>query len=245
MDAVTIYEHGRPAGTLTARREGLYTVWEARLPPAPGLSRLYIRAEGGDWVCLGLLEPRKEGRVFSRRMSRAELAKLPRPIVSAATSDETRFPALPPDAGAPAKAPDTLLPSSSPRKNPDGLSRGPHSSPSGETRFPALPPDAGAPAKAPDTLLPSSSPRKNPDGLSRGPHSSPSGEGRPPAPLREGGAPEGRGEFPSPRVLSLEGKRYLALPAALRRRPAGLRLRRVEGQDYLLFLLEEEPGEGV
>ena len=201
MDAVTIYEHGRPAGTLTARREGLYTVWEARLPPAPGLSRLYIRGEGGDWVCLGLLEPRKEGRVFSRRMSRAELAKLPRPIVSASTSDETRFP--------------------------------------------ALPPDAGAPAKAPDTLLPSSSPRKNPDGLSRGPHSPPSGEGRPPAPLLEGGAPEGRGEFPSPRVLSLEGKRYLALPADLRRAPAGLRLRRVEGQDYLLFLLEEEPGEGV
>ena len=57
-----------------------------------------------------------------------------------------------------------------------------------------------------------------------------------------------RGEFPSapaPRILRLEGKRYLALPAALRRAPAGLRLRRVEGQDYLLFLLEEEPGEGV
>ena len=79
MDAITIYEDGRPAGTLRLRREGLYTVLEAALPPAPGLTRLWL-CGGGERADLGVMEPRPEGRRFRRRYTRAALSALPSPM---------------------------------------------------------------------------------------------------------------------------------------------------------------------
>lgn len=95
MDEVTIYEKGLPAGTLRRRQEGLYTVFEARLPPSGELTRLTV-CGGGARFCLGVMEPRHEGRFLLRRYSRAALGKLPVPI-EYASADGTR-PAPPPTA---------------------------------------------------------------------------------------------------------------------------------------------------
>ena len=96
MDTITIYEDGRPAGTLTLGREGLYTVLEAALPPAPGLTRLWL-CGAGERADLGVMEPRPEGRRFCRRYTRTALAALPAPMEYAVvTSEETRTAPLPP-----------------------------------------------------------------------------------------------------------------------------------------------------
>ena len=63
MDEIIIYENGRPAGALTLRREGLYTLLEASLPPSGELTRLWLLG-GGERADLGVLEPRRSGRVF-------------------------------------------------------------------------------------------------------------------------------------------------------------------------------------
>ena len=92
MDSITIYENGRPAGTLTLRREGLYTLLEAALPPSPELTRLWL-CGGGERADLGVLEPRAEGRVFRRRYTRADLSRLPAPMdcAVAAPADAARL----------------------------------------------------------------------------------------------------------------------------------------------------------
>ena len=86
MDAITIYEDGRPAGTLHRRQEGLYTVFEAALPWRAALTRLWVFG-GGARFCLGVMEPRPDGLYLRRRYSRAELRKLPAPIEYAATEE--------------------------------------------------------------------------------------------------------------------------------------------------------------
>ena len=89
---IPVYAQGRPLGRLNVRREGLYTVLETRLPPAEGLTRLYL-CGGGARVCLGVMEPRAEGLVFRRRYSRAGLRALPFPADYAAV--DAAEPALP------------------------------------------------------------------------------------------------------------------------------------------------------
>ena len=71
-----IMENGRPVAVLRVRREGLYAVFTARLPPAEGLCRLWLTG-GGRRFDLGLLEPRREGRFLCRRLTRLELRALP------------------------------------------------------------------------------------------------------------------------------------------------------------------------
>lgn len=71
-----ILENGVPAGVLRLRPQGLYTRFEARLPPAPGLTRLWLLGAGGR-ACLGVMEPRREGRFLLRRLTRLELSRLP------------------------------------------------------------------------------------------------------------------------------------------------------------------------
>jgi len=95
MDEITIYERGLPAGTLRRRREGLYTVFEARLPPSGELTRLTV-CGGGARCCLGVMEPRGDGRFLLRRYSRAALRRLPA-VIEYAAADGTR-PAPPPSA---------------------------------------------------------------------------------------------------------------------------------------------------
>ncbi len=105
MDEIIIYENGRPAGALTLRREGLYTLLEASLPPSGELTRLWLLG-GGERADLGVLEPRRSGRVFCRRYSRAAFSRLPAPMdcaVAVPTSQEPPSPVIArrakPDAG--------------------------------------------------------------------------------------------------------------------------------------------------
>ena len=71
-----VYENQVPVGTLRIRTQGLYTLFETRLPPGPGLSRLWLLGAGRRWS-LGLLEPREEGRFLRRRLTRLQLMSLP------------------------------------------------------------------------------------------------------------------------------------------------------------------------
>ena len=64
-------------GTLRVSAQGLYTLFEARLPPTAALSRLWLLGKNGNAVSLGLLAPGPSGRVFSRRLSRLECSRLP------------------------------------------------------------------------------------------------------------------------------------------------------------------------
>ncbi len=86
METYPIFRDGRPAGSLQRRQEGLYTVFEAALPPREGLTRLYVCGAGARF-CLGVMEPRPEGLRMRRRFSRAELRRLPEPIEYAAAEE--------------------------------------------------------------------------------------------------------------------------------------------------------------
>ena len=67
-----IYDNSREIGRLLSRQDGLYTVFEARLPKREGLTRLYLCGAGGSRL-LGVMEPGREGCVLCRRLSRREL----------------------------------------------------------------------------------------------------------------------------------------------------------------------------
>ena len=92
-----VYENQVPVGTLRIRTQGLYTLFETRLPPGPGLSRLWLLGAGRRWS-LGLLEPREEGRFLRRRLTRLQLTSLPPRIdtVLVLPSDAPAPSALPP-----------------------------------------------------------------------------------------------------------------------------------------------------
>ena len=63
-----IFLSGRPTGTLSESRSGLYTVFEASLPSDPGhLVRLYLHG-GGESAYLGLLQPWSGGLFLRRRL---------------------------------------------------------------------------------------------------------------------------------------------------------------------------------
>ena len=64
-----IVEKGREIGRLRTRQDGLYTVFEARLPPRAGLTRLYLCGNGESRL-LGVMEPRADGCFLCRRLSR-------------------------------------------------------------------------------------------------------------------------------------------------------------------------------
>ena len=89
-----ILEHGREIGRLHAREDGLYTVFEARLPRREGLTRLYL-CGGGECRCLGLMEPDGAALYLRRRLSRRAL---PESVVCAATEpDPQPGPDAPPE----------------------------------------------------------------------------------------------------------------------------------------------------
>lgn len=74
-----IFEKGKQRGTLNISSHGLYTRFEAALPKSPGLSRLWLIGEDGNY-CLGLLEPNAQGRFLSRSLSREAMRKVPQSI---------------------------------------------------------------------------------------------------------------------------------------------------------------------
>lgn len=94
-----IYENAAPVGTLRVTREGLYTVFEARLPSAPALTRLWLQDAGGAAAPLGLLRPGPEGRSLRRRLTRLDCRALPsRPVRALVLPDGERLASVGADA---------------------------------------------------------------------------------------------------------------------------------------------------
>ena len=83
---VPIRISGETAGLLTVCREGLYTVFEARLPPSGELTRLWV-AGGGESAYLGLMEPGEDSLYLNRRLSASAMRSFPREIEYAATEE--------------------------------------------------------------------------------------------------------------------------------------------------------------
>ena len=86
-----ILENGAEIGRLNARQEGLYTVFEARLPKREGLTRLYLVGEKGVRL-LGIMEPGRGGCTLIRRLSRRELPGAIRCAATTPGEPETRRP---------------------------------------------------------------------------------------------------------------------------------------------------------
>ena len=104
-----IYIEGRRSGTLTESMEGLYTVFRADCPRRNGMIRLWLHG-GGQSACLGLLTPRGERLVLTRRLSRRARAAFPRTIEL--VSDQPRSarvqqPSLPPPESARGQEPES------------------------------------------------------------------------------------------------------------------------------------------
>lgn len=98
----------RPCGTLTERAEGLYTVFRADCPARPGLIRLWLHG-GGQSACLGLLSPRGDRLVLTRRLSRQARSAYPRVIERVSDRPEDAAPAEPPPPAAWRALPDGSL----------------------------------------------------------------------------------------------------------------------------------------
>ena len=106
---IPIFENEAPVGTLRVFSQGLYTVFQTRLPaggcagadsggrpiaaPAehreaersadPELTRLWLIGKCGAAAPLGLLRQEKGGRSFCRRLSRMECQRLPKTLARA------------------------------------------------------------------------------------------------------------------------------------------------------------------
>ena len=118
-----IFIEGQQSGSLTERADGLYTVFHAECPRRDGMIRLWLHG-GGQSACLGLLAPRGDRLVLTKRLSRQARGGYPRLIES--VSDQPRpskaaKPASAPPPSKPAPAPEPEDPEHSPwRAMPDG-----------------------------------------------------------------------------------------------------------------------------
>lgn len=139
MDKFPLMLDGRPAGELTAEREGLYTWFSARCPLPEGLWCAWAVGDRGE-LRLGVLEP--EGaqgsirRRFSGRLT-APLGRLLRGEVRPAGAKE-------PETWEPTPAPDRLFRAPWLRQRLKGV-QGAQTRQAGETRYLALPYDRGTP----------------------------------------------------------------------------------------------------
>ena len=99
---IPIFENEVPVGTLRVSSQGLYTVFQARLPGGKqerascadhsefrtpnsefSLTRLWLIGKCGAAAPLGLLRQEKEGRSLCRKLSRMECGRLPKNPVRA------------------------------------------------------------------------------------------------------------------------------------------------------------------
>ena len=220
MDSITIYENGCPAGTLTLRREGLYTLLEATLPPSPTLTRLWLCGGGGERADLGVLEPRPDARVFRRRYTRAALSRLPAPmdcaVVTPAGSDTPPAPCHCEE-----RSDAAIRSPSSPRiSNLESQNSTPP--PAAAERLAA----SRTPGRA-WTPLPAVRAAAEMEGCLH----------PPPAAAALHSPRISNLESHNSRTVILDGARYLALPCELRHPCPGLRLAELDGQTYLLFRL--------
>ena len=76
---VPILLNGETCGTLEIRRDGAYTLFEARCERREELVRLWAFGEGGRGY-LGVLQPEGEGLSLRRRLSRAAMRAFPQRI---------------------------------------------------------------------------------------------------------------------------------------------------------------------
>ena len=83
--------HGEETiGTLCTRREGAYTLFEARCRPFPGLRRLHVFGEEGKNACLGVLQPEGGELRLRRKLSRAAMRAWPQKLVYASLDPAPR-----------------------------------------------------------------------------------------------------------------------------------------------------------
>ena len=80
---------GKRTGTLSVRREGLYTLFEVHTGGIDGLHRLWLHG-GERCFCLGVLHPDGDGMALTRRFSRRELAALPDRIEYASDGEQRK-----------------------------------------------------------------------------------------------------------------------------------------------------------
>lgn len=78
---------GKRAGTLTVFRQGLYTVYRARVNKRSGLLRLSVYGQGREGR-LGLMQPVGDGLYLERRFSEAGQRDFPRRIEFAGPSGQ-------------------------------------------------------------------------------------------------------------------------------------------------------------
>ena len=104
--SIPILYENRPVGTLTAERDGLYTVYTA-VCTVPDVSRLRLSVYGEDReTYLGLMLPDGEGNLrLRKRLTRIERERLPTPPLFAA-EEHAVFPELSPVPELPPEAPD-------------------------------------------------------------------------------------------------------------------------------------------
>ena len=76
---VPILLDGKECGTLELRRDGPFTLFEARCEHRPELTRLWVFG-GGKRGYLGVMQPEGEGLALRRRLSRAAMRSFPEKI---------------------------------------------------------------------------------------------------------------------------------------------------------------------
>ena len=88
---VPVILNGRECGTLELRRDGPFTLFEARCERQPELTRLWVFG-GGRRGYLGVLQPEGDGLALRRRLSRAAMRSFPDKIEYAGAAPDTAHP---------------------------------------------------------------------------------------------------------------------------------------------------------
>lgn len=86
---IPIHHDGRSIGALETRREGAYTLFEARCAFVPGVRRLWVYG-GGERACLGVMQPAGGELRLKRKLSRADMRGFPDPIEYAGFEERAR-----------------------------------------------------------------------------------------------------------------------------------------------------------
>ena len=97
---IPILIDGREQGALETRREGAYTLFEARCAFVPGVRRLWAFGEGGRF-CLGVMQPAGGELRLKRRLSRADMRGFPTKAAYAGFAEEKTPAPSPPRAPVP------------------------------------------------------------------------------------------------------------------------------------------------
>ena len=96
---IPILIDGKEKGTLETRREGAYTLFEARCSFVGGVRRLWVFGEEGKRACLGVMQPVCGELRLRRKLSHAAMRDFPTEIRYAGFAEE-KAPAPPPESRA-------------------------------------------------------------------------------------------------------------------------------------------------